>query len=77
MLLFVVALLAQTDLLALAESLAMGLDTGATMGEVIVAETIDASATAEIPNAVEPAEHTAAIITSYGGPPEVRSATQG
>lgn len=68
---FALAPLAQADLFALAESLAMGLDTGATMGEVIVAETMDASATAVIPTAVEPTEHTAAIITRYTGAPEV------
>lgn len=67
------SLFAQTDLVALAESLAMGLDTGATMGEVLVAETFDASATAVIPTAVEPTEHTAAILTGYSGAPEVRS----
>lgn len=50
----------------------MGLDTGATMGEVLVAETLDASAT--IPTAVEPNQHTAAIVTGYSGPPEVMSA---
>lgn len=54
----------------------MGLDTGATMGKVVVAESIDASATVEIPTAVEPADHTAALITSYTGPPEVRRATR-
>eukprot|EP00752_Nemacystus_decipiens_P003780 g3480.t1 len=60
----------QTDLVALAESLAIGLDTGATMGDVLVAETIDATASAVIPTAVEPTEHTAALVTGYSGPPE-------
>ena len=69
--------LAQTDLVALAESLAMGLDTGATFGEVIVVETIDVSTSAVIPTAVEPTEHTAAIVIGYTAPPEVRNATRG
>ena len=49
----------------------MGLDTGATMGEVIVAETYDASSVSVLPTAVEPTQHTAAIVTGFSGAPEV------
>lgn len=61
----------QTDLVALAESLAMGLASGSTTGDIIVAEVVDASST--IPNAVEPTEHTAAIVVNFAGAPEVRA----
>ncbi|CAM9258258.1 unnamed protein product [Pylaiella littoralis] len=60
--------LVETDLVALAESLAMGLASGSTTGKIIVAEVIDASAT--IPDAIEPTENTAAIIINSAEAPE-------
>lgn len=64
---------AQTDLVALAESLTMGLGEGATAGTTIVVEIIETVGTTEvvIPEAIEPTEHSAAIVTGYTRNPEV------
>lgn len=47
----------------------MGLGEGATAGKIVVAETMDGGSV--IPEAAEPNESTAALITGYAGPPEV------
>ncbi|CAB1120657.1 unnamed protein product [Ectocarpus sp. CCAP 1310/34] len=58
----------ETDLVALAESLTVGLGDGATAGEIVVAEAMDGGSI--IPEAPEPNESTAALITGYAGAPE-------
>lgn len=60
----------ETDLAALAESLAIGLDAGSTTGDIIVAETVDVSA---ISAATGPSQHAAAMVVNYDGAPEVSS----
>lgn len=59
-----------TDLVALAEALAMGLDEGSTMGDIIVTEIVDGSAV--VPTAIGPTANTAALVVGYAGHPEVK-----
>lgn len=60
----------ETDLEALAEALTMALDDGSTMGDIIVAITLDGAAV--LPAALGPSKHTAAMVIGYDGAPEVR-----
>lgn len=53
----------------------MGLASGSTTGDIIVAEVIDASTT--IPDAIEPTEHTAAIVVNSSAVPEVSARRSG
>ena len=62
----------QTDLIALAESLAMGLDAGSTTGDIIVFEAIMGDEI--VPVSGGPPKHTAAAVLGYPGTPEVRNA---
>lgn len=61
----------QTDLVALAESLTMGLDAGSTTGEIIVVEAIMGDEI--VPVSGGPPEHTAAVVLGYPGTPEVNN----
>lgn len=63
--------LTEADLIALAESLTMALDDGSTMGDIIVAVTLDGASV--LPAASGPAKHTAAMVIGYAGAPEVRN----
>ncbi|CAM9925669.1 unnamed protein product, partial [Laminaria digitata] len=64
----------QTDLIALAEALTMGLDAGSTTGNIIVVEAIMGGEI--VPMSGGPPEHTAAVVLGYPGTPEVRNVLQ-
>lgn len=61
--------LTESDVVALVEVLTMGLEDGATSGDIIVASTLDGADT--IPIASGPTANTAAMVVGYSSSPEV------